>query len=152
VRPCSEAECHDAPRLIGEAVPGEAAAIDDVVVRWEDAVRQPVVAHELPHILDGVQLGAFGRQWQEGNVGRDFERFGHVPSGLIEHRNGVGARGDLAADLGQVHTHRLAVTAGHDQRGAFALGGADGAKDPYRCPAQVFGCYWSGSAPRPAAG
>jgi hypothetical protein len=37
-----EAERHDAPRLIGEAVPGEAAMIEDVVVGFEHAVRQPV--------------------------------------------------------------------------------------------------------------
>jgi hypothetical protein len=32
VRPCSEAECHDAPKLIVEAAPGEAAVIDDRIM------------------------------------------------------------------------------------------------------------------------
>jgi hypothetical protein len=41
--------------LIDERVPGEATVIDDVVVGCEDAVRQPVVAHELPHVFDGIE-------------------------------------------------------------------------------------------------
>ena len=43
---------HDAPRLIDKAVSGEAALVEDVGVGFEDAVRQPVVAHELPDILN----------------------------------------------------------------------------------------------------
>lgn len=45
-------DCHDLPRLIGELVPGLPAVVDDVVVGDEDAVGEPVVAHELPDILD----------------------------------------------------------------------------------------------------
>ncbi len=52
--PCSQADGHDAPRLIGETVPCEAAMIEDIVVGFEDAARQPVVAHELPDVLDRV--------------------------------------------------------------------------------------------------
>ena len=48
---------HDAPRLIDAFVPGEAAVIDDIVMGFEDAVGEPVVAHELPDILDRVQFG-----------------------------------------------------------------------------------------------
>ena len=43
--------------------------IEDVVVGFEGAVRQPVVAHELPDVLDRVELGAFGRQRHEGDIG-----------------------------------------------------------------------------------
>ena len=64
---------------------------------------QLVIAHDLPDVFDGVQLRAFGRQCQQGAIGGDFESSGHVPSGLIEHKNGMGAGGNLAADLGQVH-------------------------------------------------
>jgi hypothetical protein len=34
--------------------------VDDVVIGCEDAVRQPVVAHELPDILDRVELRRAG--------------------------------------------------------------------------------------------
>jgi hypothetical protein len=66
MRPCSETDEHGAPWRVGEAVPREAAMIEDVVVRSEDAVRQPVAARELPDVFDQVGLGAFGRQRFEG--------------------------------------------------------------------------------------
>ena len=47
MRPLAHADRHDAPWLIDEVVPGEAAVVDDVVVGFEDAVRQPIVTHEL---------------------------------------------------------------------------------------------------------
>ncbi len=68
MRPRPQSELHDAPWLIGEAVPGEAAVVEDVVVGFEHAVRQPVVAHELPDVLDRIELWAFGWEWQQGDV------------------------------------------------------------------------------------
>jgi hypothetical protein len=50
--PAAQAERHDAPGLVDQLVPGEAAVIEDVGVGGEDPVRQPVVAHELPDVLD----------------------------------------------------------------------------------------------------
>ena len=58
--PVAHGDGHDAPGLCDEAVPVVAAVIDDVVVIAEDAVRQPVVAHELPDILHDVELGHLG--------------------------------------------------------------------------------------------
>ncbi|VWX49309.1 hypothetical protein NOVOSPHI9U_200024 [Novosphingobium sp. 9U] len=55
-----QAEGHHPPWLIDEPVPGEAAVVDDVVVGFEDAVRQPVFAHELPHVLDRVSSRHLG--------------------------------------------------------------------------------------------
>lgn len=54
--PLAQPEGHGAPGLLDELVPGEAAVVDDVVVGLEDAVRQPVVAHELPDGLDRVEI------------------------------------------------------------------------------------------------
>jgi hypothetical protein len=45
--------------------------IEDIVVGFEDAVRQPVVAHELPDVFDRVEFGAFRRERQQCDVGRD---------------------------------------------------------------------------------
>src|SRR5262249_61421576 len=39
---------HDAPRLIDELVPCRTTMVDEIVVGFEDAVGEPVVAHELP--------------------------------------------------------------------------------------------------------
>ena len=72
--PRPHSDGHDAPRLIGEAVPSEAAMIEDVVVGFEHAVRQPVVAHELPDVLDRVELGAFGRERQQGDIAGNDQR------------------------------------------------------------------------------
>lgn len=38
MRPLAQSDGHDAPRLIGEAVPCEAAMVEDVVVGFEDTV------------------------------------------------------------------------------------------------------------------
>ncbi len=55
--PFSCSDGHYLPGHIDELVPGEATVIEDVVVGFEDPVREPVVAHELSNIFDRVQLG-----------------------------------------------------------------------------------------------
>ena len=47
----AEPDGHDAPVLIDELAQSFAAAIDEIVVEFEDTVAEPVVAHELPDIL-----------------------------------------------------------------------------------------------------
>jgi len=65
---------------LDEPVPGEA----DVVAGFEDAVGQPVFAHELPDIFDRVRLRAPGRRRHERDVGR-YDQFGRsMPYRLIE--------------------------------------------------------------------
>ena len=54
-----------------KGIPGVAAVIDDIVVGFEDAVREPVVAHILPDIFDRVEFRAFRRQGEDGDVGGD---------------------------------------------------------------------------------
>lgn len=54
--PIAQARLHDPQRLADEIAPGEAAVVDDVVVGFEDAVRQPVIAYELPDFLDRLEL------------------------------------------------------------------------------------------------
>jgi hypothetical protein len=139
MRPLAQADGHDAPRLIDELVPSEAAVIDDIIVGLEDAVGEPVVAHELPEVLDRVQLWAFGRQRQEGDVGRDHQCCRGVPSRLIEDQDGMGAGGDMEGDLCEMHPHGLTVAAGHDDRRPFALGRAGGPEDVGRGRALILG-------------
>jgi len=130
--PLAHTDGHDAPWLIDEVVPGEAAVVDDIVVGLEDAVREPVITHKLPDVLDWIELGASRRQRQEGDV-RRHDQFGRtVPSGLIEDDHSVGARRDVEGDLFKMHTHRLAVATGHDDASSLAFGRADGAEDPCR--------------------
>ena len=152
MRPLPHADGHDAPWLTDEVVPGEAAVVDDVVVGFEDAVRQPVVTHELPDVLDPVQLGASRRQRQQRYIGRN-DQFGRtVPSGLIKDDHGVGARRDVEGDLFKMHAHRLAVAAGHDDASSLAFGGADRTEDPCRGAPLIARSRRARAAPRPAPG
>ena len=48
VRPLAQSDGHDLPGSVDKGIPGVAAVIDDIVVGFEDAVREPVVAHVLP--------------------------------------------------------------------------------------------------------
>ena len=95
----------------------------------EEAVGQPVVSHELPEVLDGVELRALGRQGHQRDVGRHVETVGHVPAGLIEDDNSVCATRDLGSDLGDMQVHRFGVAGGHDEGRALSLLWADGAED-----------------------
>jgi hypothetical protein len=99
--------------------------IDDIVVGFEDPVREPVVAHELPDIFLRVQFGAFGWQCDQRDIRRDDQGAGEMPSGLIDQKRGVRARRDLRRDLCQVEVHGLGVASGHDERRALAVLGTD---------------------------
>ena len=62
MRPLAQSDGHDAPRLIGELVPSLTAMVDEIIVGFEDAVREPVVTHELPDVLDRIEFRGFRRQ------------------------------------------------------------------------------------------
>jgi len=68
MRPMTQSDGHDAPGLVDELVPCLAAVIDEIVIGFEDAIGEPVVAHKLPDVLDRVELGAFRRQGDNGDV------------------------------------------------------------------------------------
>ena len=104
--------------------------IDDIVIRFEDAVGEPVVAHELPDILDRVQFGTSGRQRHEGDIGGHYQFGRAMPPCLIEYQNGMRTRRDVEGDLLKMQAHRFAVAAGQDDASPFALGGTDCTEDP----------------------
>jgi hypothetical protein len=78
--------------LIDEFVPSVAAVIDDVLVGLEDAVQEPVLAHELPDILDWIEFGTFGGERDDADVSKHGQLVGHMPSDLVheQHRMGIG--------------------------------------------------------------
>ena len=102
MRPFAHAEGHDLPWLVDDVVPGLAAQRDDVFVGFEDPVRQPVVAHELPDILHRVQLGRSWRQRQDGDVVGDRQLGRQVPTGLIDDQHRMGTGIDGGTDLDEV--------------------------------------------------
>jgi hypothetical protein len=151
-RPSPEADGHNGPRLVDEAVPGVAAVIDDVGVGGEHAARQPGLAQELPDVLDGVQFGRSGWQQHQREIVWHDEVLGAVPSGPVHQHDPMGSGSHGLRDFRQMQAHRLCVALGHDQGCALALLGADRPEDVDRaCPLIMRGAG-PGSPPGPAAG
>ena len=150
--PIAHSDRHDGPGLIDELVPGLAAETDDIVVGLEDPVGEPVVAHELPYVLDRVQLGRSGRERQEGDVFGDLQLVGGVPSGLIEDDEAVGPGADLRRDLLEMPLHGLAVASRQHEGGACAALRTDGTEDIGRLGALILGRSGPGAAQGPSSG
>jgi hypothetical protein len=151
VRPFAQSDGHDPPGLVDELVPCLAAVIDEIVIRFEDAVGEPVVAHELPDIFHWVEFGAFRRQGDNGDVGRHDEARRHVPTGLIGEEHGVGSWCDHLGDFREMQVHRLGVASRQDQRRALAILWADGAEDIGRGGALIAGSARARAALGPPA-
>jgi hypothetical protein len=79
--------------------------------------------------FDRVELGAFWRQRNDGDVGRHDEAGRQVPASLIDQEDGLGSGCDRFGDLCKMQVHRLAVAGRQDQGRALALLGADRAED-----------------------
>src|SRR3954467_2307492 len=139
VSPVAQADGHDEPGLVCEFVPRRAAVIEDVAVGGEDPVGEPVVAHELPDVLDGVQLGRLGRKRHEGDVGRDHKFLGLMPARLVNEDEGMRAGCDGLRDLVQVQSHARSGAAGQNQARALAFSWADRAEDVGRGGPLVLG-------------
>ena len=135
--PLTAPDRDDFPGLVDEPVPGVAAQGDDLRVGLENAIGEPVVSDELPDVLDRVEFGGAGRQGQDGHVVRHGQFVGGVPSSLVEHENGMGARRHLGCDFVQMPLHGLGVAAGQDEGGADAAIGTDGAEDVSRLGALI---------------
>ena len=89
MRPFSVTDRHDVPGLIFKHSSCIAAVIDYVVVGLEDAVLEPILAHELPEVFDRVQVEGLRRQRQDGDVAGDHKTIGHVPARLIHDENSM---------------------------------------------------------------
>jgi hypothetical protein len=75
-----------------------------------------------------------------------------VPAGAVEHDHGVRARGDAAADLGQVQAGGLGVGVGQHEGGADGPLGADRAEQVGPGVAAVARSAGPGAAARPDPG
>jgi hypothetical protein len=67
----------------------------------EAALRQDVVAHELPELLDGIKFRAVGRQAHERDVVWGGEVGGDVLAGAVDQDGGIGIGGDRLAQFGE---------------------------------------------------
>ena len=110
--PISQSDGHDRLWLIDELVPGLATGLDDGVVIFDDAVREPILAEVLPDVLDRVQLGGARGQQDDGEVFRNLELAGAVPTGAVHQDDAMGLGSDVAADLVEMHLHSAGVGEG----------------------------------------
>ena len=111
-----------------EFVPSLACSFDDVVVAVEDAVGEPIGAHVLPDVFDGVQFWRFRRQQDDRQVVGNFQLIGGVPTGPVKDQHGMSVFCDRAADLVEMGLHGLGVGKRHGERGAYPAPGADRAE------------------------
>jgi hypothetical protein len=58
MRPIAKSYGHDSPGLIDDLVPCVAAVVDDLGVRLEDPVREPILADELPKVSKRLRIDA----------------------------------------------------------------------------------------------
>lgn len=129
MRPFAVPYGHDAPRLIYAFVPRLAAVVDDVVVGGKHPVGEPVVAHELPDILNRVEFRAFGRERDDADIAGHVQLASHMPTGLIHQHDSVSARGDGARYFCQMERHGFGVAQGQYQPCTLAMLWADRAEN-----------------------
>ena len=152
MRPLAQSDGHDAPWLIDELVPCFAAMVDEIVIGFENTVREPVVAHVLPDVLNRVEFWGFWRQGDNGDVGGNDQSRRQVPSSLIDQEHGVGTGRDGLGNFSKVQVHCLGIAGRQDQGRALAIFWADGAKDIGGSGALVPRCAGTGAALGPATG
>ena len=121
--------------------------VDDVVEGFEDPVREPVFAHELPYVFLRVELRAFCRQGDQRDVGRDDQLAREMPARLIDEKRCVGAWRDLGGDFGE-----MGSLPRHDERRTLAILGTDRAEDVGRGGTLVFRGARARAALGPPAG
>ena len=126
--------------------------IEDVFIVGEDAVGEPIIAHVLPDVLDGIELGRLGRQRDGRDVFGHAELRGDMPPGLIHEQNSVSAGLDGKRDLLEMQLHGLGVAKWQDETGRLAECGTDSAEDIGRGGSLIFQGERSRSAFGPATG
>mgnify|MGYP000459033595 CR=1 FL=1 len=95
MRPFSETDRHDFPRLIDEFVPCFATDGDDFVIGVEYPIGKRIITYELQNVFEGVK---FGRPWREGHDGDvvwDYEVACSVPPRSVDDQHGMGSRSHL---------------------------------------------------------
>ena len=103
--------------------------VDDFVGRLEYPIGKPVIAHVLPDILDRVQLGALGRDWDQRKVVGNIEVACGVPAGLIHQEDRMRPLGNEGGDFRQMKRHRLGIAKWQNEPGTLVLSGTYGPED-----------------------
>lgn len=92
-------------RLGCERVPGAAGGMEHGTIVAQDPVREIPLAQVEPDPLNGVELGAVGRQRQQGDVPGHHQPATTMPAGLVQEQHGVRAGSELGSKAGQEDVH-----------------------------------------------
>ncbi len=112
-----------------------------------------VLTQELPDVLDWIELGRIGRQFEQAEIFRDFEfPAGLMPAGAVEDDDGMASSCDVATDLGEVQVHGLAVDMRQNERRSEIAFGTDGTEQIGPVVTLVARCARPGAALGPDAG
>ena len=126
--------------------------IDDIVVGFEDAVREPVIAHELPKVFDWIEFWRLCWQWQDRYIFWHDEIVRQVPTRLVHDEDGMGVIGNMAGYLDQMLVHGMRIAPRHDEGCGLAKLRAYRTEDIRRpCPL-IVGSRWPCSPFRPSPG
>ena len=117
--PTAQSDGHDAPRLIDEAVPGEAAVIEDV------GVDSQLSRMNCQMFSTGSSSGHFDGSGNRAMLAGMMSAPEPCPPRPIEQEYGVCARRDSGGDFRQMQGHALRVASWQHERCPFAFGRAD---------------------------
>ena len=87
-------------------VPGLATGVDDRFLILEHAQAQETLSEIEPKPFDRIELGAIGRQRDQGDVVRDLKCVSAMPASLVEHHDGMLVFGQGLGKLGEEDRHR----------------------------------------------
>ncbi len=116
-------------RFRDEGEPCLATGIDDGVGIVEDSERQEAFSQIKPNPLDGVEFGTVRRQQRQSDVVRDGEGARVVPTGAVEHHDGVRIGLHGVGEVCEKQVHDLGVDARQHEGDVVAGGRAHGGKD-----------------------
>lgn len=95
----------------------------------KEAQREEALAQVEPDALDGVELGAVGRQDDKADGGRHDEGAAHVPAGAVEDHDEMHVRRPGGRNVVEKDLHRSGVDGRQHQRDVLAGGRTDRGED-----------------------
>jgi hypothetical protein len=105
------------------------AGIEDVFIGREQAVAEEVVFEVLPGFFGGIAFWGSGGNINQGDIVRETQRLGAVPSRAVGDHGSMHLRGQRGADLVEVQLHHGGVGVGQNQADGTVARGTEGAED-----------------------
>ena len=104
-----------AARVFDDGIPGIAAGLDDGLLVRPDPEREEPFPEEQPDAFDRVAFWRIGRLVDEGNIVGHGQGFGVVPSGSVQHHDGVFVFGQGLGEFVEKYIHGGGRHGGQDE-------------------------------------